>query len=295
MRNNEIKGIFFILTATIIWSIALVAQKAGGQAMGPFSFTGIRCTLGAFSMIPLILFLDRRKTPEQKEKEHNPKVLLQGGLISGLLVFIYISCQQSGIIHTTAGKAGFITALYIIIVPLIGIFLKRKIGTKVWIAVLIATFGFYIMCMAEGLSGINRGDIMMLIAAFFVAFHIYSVDYFVNKIDPVKFSCLQFLTAGIMGLIAAFFTETITVSQIQAALIPILYTGICSCGLGYTCQIIGQKYMDPSRSSLLMSSETIFTMIAGMIFYQEMLSVREYAGCALIFAAIILSQTKRKS
>lgn len=295
VKNNDLKGIFFIMAATIIWSIALIAQKAGTASMGPFSFTGIRCTLGAISMFPLILFLDSRKTAEQKAAEHNPKALLKGSLISGILVMTYIILQQFGIVHTTAGKAGFITALYIVIVPVAGIFMKRKVEGRVWLAVFIALAGFYLMSMTDGLEGINRGDILMLCAAVFVAAHIYSVDFFVNKVDPVKFSCFQFLTAGLVSLIFSFFLETITLEAVKSALIPILYTGICSCGLGYTCQIIGQKYMEPSRSSLLMSTETIFTMIAGMIFFQEMLTVKEYLGCVIIFAAILISQIKRKS
>ena len=295
MKIKDYKGVFFLLSAAMIWGFAMVAQKAGTENLGPFTFTGIRCTLGGLSMIPLILFLDRQKTTEKRQAEHNPAVLLKGALICGVVVFFFTILQQVGIQYTTVGKSGFITALYIILVPLGGLFLKRKVGRKIWLAVLIALAGFYLMCMGDGFSGINKGDVLMLLASLGCAVHIYVIDYYVNKIDPVKFSALQFLFTGLICLILAPLFEDIRWANIAAAAVPILYAGICSCGLGYMFQILGQKYVEPAKASLLLSSETIFTMVAGMIFFQEMLSFREYMGCGLIFAAILLSQIQRKS
>ncbi|SCJ81031.1 putative DMT superfamily transporter inner membrane protein [uncultured Eubacterium sp.] len=295
MKTASMKGVIFLILAAIIWGFALVAQKAGTETLGPLTFTGIRCTLGSLSMFPLIVVLDKKKTLEQKAAEHHPATLLKGGFICGLVVFFFTILQQTGIQFTTVGKSGFITALYIILVPLGGLFLKKKVAKKIWIAVLIALSGFYLMCMSEGLTGINKGDIMMLLASLGCAVHIYVIDYYVNKIDPVKFSSLQFLVTGLISLVLALFLEDIYWNRIFAAAVPILYAGVVSCGLGYTFQILGQKYVEPAKASLLLSSETIFTMLAGMLFFQEMLSMKEYLGCGLIFFAIILSQIERKS
>ncbi len=295
MKKTDLRGILFLVFAAMIWGFALVAQKAGTENLGPLTFTGLRCMLGSLSMIPLIIILDGKKTPEQKEAEHNPAILLKGGMLCGLVVFSFTILQQIGIQYTTVGKSGFITALYIILVPLAGLFLKRKVEKRIWFAVLIALAGFYLMCMSEGLTAINRGDILMLMASVGCAVHIYAIDYFVNKVDPVKFSSLQFLITGIISLVLALFLEDIRWQNIFATDVPILYAGIISCGLGYTFQILGQKYVEPAKASLLLSSETIFTMLAGMLFFQEMLSIKEYIGCGFIFFAIILSQIQRKS
>lgn len=295
MKSNGLKGVLFLILAAIIWGLALVAQKLGTENLGPFSFTGIRCTLGSLSMIPLIIILDKRKTEEQKAAEHNPSILWKGSFLCGLAALSFTVFQQIGIQYTTVGKSGFITALYIILVPLGGLVLKRNVEKKVWLSVFIALGGFYLMCMSEGLGGVNKGDILMLLGSFGCTVHIYIIDHYVNKIDPVKFSCLQFLVTGIICLILALFLEEIHMDNVLAAVIPILYTGVCSCGLGYTFQILGQKYVEPAKASLILSSETIFTMLAGMLIFGEVLSLKEYTGCGLIFFAIILSQIQRKS
>lgn len=295
IKNKEMKGVIFLIIAAIIWGVALVAQKAGMDNLGPFTFTAIRCLLGGISMLPLIWFLDRRKTSEEKLEENNPQALLHGGFLCGVALGVIAISQQIGVQYTTVGKSGFITALYIVLVPLAGLFMKRKVEPKIWIAVVVAMIGFYLMCMTNGFSNINKGDMIMLIASVACVFHMYIIDHFVSKVDPVKLSCVQILFTGLICSVFALILEKATVSDIYAAIIPILYTGLCSCGIGYTTQIIGQKYVEPSKASLLLSSETIFTMIAGMIFFGEILSGREYLGCALIFTAIIISQIKRKS
>lgn len=290
MKHQELKGTVFLLLAAIIWGYALVAQKAGADNLGPLTFSAIRCTLGSLSLVPLFIFLDKKKTPEQKAAEDNGKTLLQGGLICGVIVLTCTLLQQIGIAHTSVGKSSFITALYIVFVPVAGIFLRRKVELRVWIAVVIAVIGFYLMCMTEGFSAINKGDLMMLMSAFCYAAHIYAVDYFADKIDSVKFSSMQYLFTGIVCSVLAFFLEDASLADVKAATIPLLYAGICSCGMGCTFQVIGQKYVSPAKTSLLLSSETIFAMTAGMIFFGEFFTVKEYVGCALIFSAIILSQ-----
>ncbi|MBR5315196.1 MAG: DMT family transporter, partial [Firmicutes bacterium] len=264
------------------------------EDLGPWAFSGIRSIMGCLSMIPIIMFFDRRKSPEQKAAEHNPKLLLTGALICGIIVTTYMIPAQIGIALTTVGKSGFITSLYIIIVPVLGLFINRPVGKKIWACVFMAIAGFYLMSMAEGLSAINRGDMLILIGAFCCAFHIYAVDAIVNKIDPIKFTCLQFFFASIFCCAGAILFEKPTMDQVLAAIVPLLYTGICSCGLGYMFQTLGQKYVEPAKASLLFSSETVFTMAFGFLFFHEIMSGKEYFGCALIFAAIIISQIEPK-
>ena len=294
MRQNELKGAAFLLIASMIWSFAVVMMKTGAEDLGPWAFSGIRSILGFISMLPLILFFDSRKTPDLKAAEHNPALLIKGTFFAGLIVTSYMIPAQIGLVYTTVGKSGFITALYIIIVPILGIFLKRKVSVKVWICVIMSIIGFYLMCMTEGMSAINKGDLLILIGSFCCAVHIYLVDGLVQKIDPLKFTCMQFFFAGIICMIGAFIFERPTMAQITAAIVPLLYTGICSCGLGYMFQTLGQKYVEPAKASLLLSSETIFTMIWGMIVFHEIMRGVEYLGCALIFFAILFSQIDPK-
>ena len=293
--KNTLKGAVFLLVAAFIWGFAMVALKAGTENLQPFSFTGYRCLLGGISLIPLWLFVDKRKSPAQREVERNPKTLVIGSIVCGLNLMTFTIAQQLGLPFTTIGKAGFITALYIILVPLAGVFLGRKIEKTVWIAVVVAMTGFYFMCLYGGSAAFNRGDMMMLFAAVFYTVYFYMVDHFVQQLDPVKFSSCQFIVTGIVCSEISLLFEDTSLADVQAAIVPLLYGGICSCGLGYTFQVIGQRYMEPAKASLLLSSETVFTMIAGMIFFQEKLAFREYLGCGLIFCAIILSQMQRKS
>lgn len=294
LHKQERKGIFFLVGAAFIWGIALVAQKAGTEVLGPFSFVAIRTMMGAVTMIPLFLFFDRRKTPEQKSSEHNPKLLFGGAFICAIVVSCFMIFQQMGIAYTTVGKGGFITALYIMIVPILGIFLKRKVSGRIWGCVLIAIFGFYLLCMSEGLTAINKGDILTFLGAFGCSIHMYLLDYVVNKVDPIKFTSLQFFFVSLITATFALFLEQTTMEDIWACAIPLLYAGCCSCGLGYLFQTLGQKYLEPAKASLALSSETIFTMLAGMVFFHEIMTMKEYIGCALIFIAIIASQIEPK-
>lgn len=294
IKSNELKGVVLLIVAAIIWGLALVAQKTAMKDLGPFAFTAIRFLIGGVTLIPLILFLDRDNISSEKCSKKRLSTLFSGSLICALALGVLVIAQQVGVQYTTIGKTGFITALYIVIVPLAGIFLKRKVTTNVWIAVIIAMVGFYLMCMAEGFSQMNKGDIIMVIAALACTVHMYFIDHFVEKVDPVRLSSVQFLFLGLICGVISLFTEKTTWENVCAAAIPIIYTGFCSCGIGYTAQIVGQKYVEPAKASLLLSSETIFTMIAGMIFFGEVLSAREYLGCLLIFVAIIISQIKRK-
>lgn len=288
--KHSAKGNTFLLLTALVWGCGLVAQKAGMFHLGPFGFTAIRCTLGGIAILPLIAFLDRRKTDEQKAQEAGTARTIVGSVVCGLVLTGLILFQQFGLPHTTVGKAGFITALYILITPVMGIFLGKKVGRTLWIGVAIGLAGMYFLCLYGGASGFTFGDLMMLGAAVFAAGHIHVIDHFVQTVDPVKLSAYQFIFTGLICVIPAFVFEEVTWEAVVSCAIPILYAGLFSCGVGYTLQIIGQKFTDPSLASLLLSLETVFSLLAGWVVFHEVLAGHEYVGCILMFAAIIVSQ-----
>lgn len=222
-----------------------------------------------------------------------PKDLLIGGLICGFMMFVSTTLQQVGIAYTTVAKAGFITALYIIIVPILGIFLKRKAGLKIWISVVIALVGLYLLCMKGSLS-LSKGDFLILICSICFAIHIMVVDHFTEKVSGTKLSCIQFLFAGTLSSVLMFLFEEPHWADIGAAWLPICYAGILSCGVAYTFQIIGQRGTDPTIASLILSLESVVSVLAGWILLGETLSPREILGCVLMFGAIILAQINPK-
>jgi drug/metabolite transporter (DMT)-like permease len=291
-----------ILTA-LIWGTAFVAQSVGMDYVEPFTFNGVRCLIGAVALLPCIWLLGRinnqeSETGTSKEEKNvaglqDRKTLWIGGIACGLCLFAASSLQQYGIQYTTAGKAGFITAFYIIFVPVLGIFLKKKIGWKVWCAVVLAVVGLYFLCITESFT-IGQGDIYILGCALAYSLHIMVVDHFSPKVDGVKMSCIQFLVAGLLSIPCMLLWETPVLAAIWAARVPILYAGVMSCGVAYTLQIIAQKDMNPAIASLLMSLESSFSVLAGWMILHEVLSRREALGCVLMFAAIILAQLPEK-
>ena len=288
--KKSAKGNMLLFMAALIWGCALVAQKAGMSHLGPFGFTAIRCLLGGIVLLPLIWSLDKKKSEEEKAKEASRKDTIIASACCGFVLTSLILFQQFGLPYTTVGKAGFITALYILLTPVMGIFLGKKAGKNLWIGVVIGLGGMYMLCLYEGLSALTFGDLMMLCAAVMAATHIHVIDHFVQKIDPVKLSAYQFIFSGIICIIPMFVFENISIEAIIDCAIPILYAGVISCGLGYTFQVIGQKGTDPSLASLILSLETVFSLLAGWIFFHEVLSGAEYIGCGLMFIAIIVSQ-----
>lgn len=288
--KRSTKGNLFLFAAALIWGCALVAQKAGMSYLGPFGFTAVRCTLGGLVLLPLIWRIDRKKTEEEKSREAGLKETLAGSAWCGVVLTLLILFQQFGLPHTTVGKAGFITALYILLTPVMGIFMGKKAGKSLWVGVVIGLCGMYMLCLYEGISGLTFGDLMMLGAALMAAAHIHVIDHFVQRIDPVKLSAYQFIFSGLICVVPMFVFEDITVKAIIDCAVPILYAGLISCGLGYTFQVIGQRETDPSLASLILSLETVFSLLAGWIFFKEVLSIPEYIGCGLMFIAIIISQ-----
>ena len=293
-------AILLILTA-FIWGTAFVAQSVGMDYLGPFTFNGVRSLIGGAALLPCIWFLgvlngkdtagkDADGKPDEKASvPSGRKELVLGGIACGVLLFGASSLQQLGIQYTTAGKAGFITACYIVIVPVLGVFLGKRIGWKVWLAVATALVGLYFLCITEKFT-IGKGDVLIFVCAIVFSLHILVIDYFSPKVDGVKMSCIQFFVCGIVSLPFMFVLETPKVGAMLEGWMPLLYAGVLSCGVAYTLQIIGQKNVHPAIASLILSLESCFSVLAGWIVLGERLSAKESIGCVLMFAAIILAQ-----
>ena len=277
-----------ILTA-LIWGTAFVAQSVGMDYVQPFTFNGIRSLIGALTLVPVIIVMDKISGKEKEESKESKKTLIIGGVLCGLCLFTASSLQQIGIQYTSAGKAGFITAFYIIFVPVLGVFLHKKAGWKVWVAVVLALTGLYFLCITESFE-IGHGDIYVFGCALVFSLHILVIDHFSPKVNGVKLSCIQFLVCGIVSIPCMFLWESPDLGAVWMAKAPILYAGVMSCGVAYTLQIIGQKGMNPTIASLIMSLESTFSVLAGWVILHETLSSREALGCVLMFVAIILAQ-----
>ena len=288
------KNAFMLILTAFIWGTAFVAQSVGMDYLGPFTFNGVRSLIGGVALIPCIWILQKlNDKSDPVTEERNRKDLLIGGISCGVLLFAASSLQQVGIQYTTAGKAGFITAFYIVFVPVLGIFLGKKTGWKVWTAVILALAGLYFLCITEKFT-IGKGDIFLFACALVFSLHILVIDYFSPKVEGVKMSCVQFLVCGIISLPFMFLLEIPKMGAIVDAAWPLLYAGVLSCGVAYTLQIIGQKNVNPAIASLILSLESCFSVLAGWVILGEKLSVRESIGCILMFAAIILAQLPDK-
>ncbi len=286
----KLKNPLLLLLAAIIWGVAFVAQKVGISEVPPFMFNAMRSFIGFIVLIPIIALLGKKAPQPQNGYTANRKTLIIGGVLCGTALSIATAFQQYGLyMGADAGKAGFITAMYIVLVPLFGIFLKKPITLKMALSVLIAVIGLYLLCFKGGFT-ITIGDILVLCCAFVFSVHILVIDHFSPKVECVKMSCIQFLVCGVISLILSFATgETTTVSQLLSAWIPILYLGLLSSGVGYTLQIVAQRDTNPTVASMIMSLESVFAVLAGTI-YGEKLSAKEIIGCIIMFGAIILSQ-----
>lgn len=292
-KNSPRSSALLVLTA-FIWGVAFVAQSEGMNYVGGFTFIGCRYILGGFVLIPVIYAIRKINQKEYDKLGQNgvknlTKTGIIGGICCGLCLFTASSLQQFGIAYTTVGKAGFITALYMVLVPIFGLFLHKKVGIHVWISVAIATAGMYLLCITENFT-IGKGDFLVFLCAIVFSFHIMTIDHFSPIAEGVLISCVQFFTAGILGCIAMFLMEQPTWDGILAAALPIGYAGIMSSGVAYTLQIVAQKDMDPTIASLLMSLESVFSLLAGWVLLGQRLSAKELFGCALVFAAIMLVQ-----
>lgn len=297
MKQQQIplkNSLLLLLTATI-WGVAFVAQSVGMDYVGGFTFNMARSLIGSAVLLPVIWFMGRNSSKKAEEAQGfgSRKDLLWGGLACGILMCLASNFQQFGIKYTTVGKAGFITACYIVLVPILGLFLKKKCSPFIWLAVAMSVAGLYLLCITDGFS-IGKGDILVLICAVLFSFHILVIDYYSPKVDGVKLSCIQFLVCGILSGIPALIFEKPEMCAVLTAWQPILYAGVMSCGVAYTLQIIGQKNMNPTVASLILSLESCISVLAGWVILGQQLSAREIAGCVIMFAAIILAQLPQK-
>ncbi|MBQ3841875.1 MAG: DMT family transporter [Ruminiclostridium sp.] len=297
--TKKLRGNIMLLATALIWGLAFVAQSDGMNYVGPFTYNATRTLLGGFVLIPVIALLkalDKHgKSDEAPQKKAPLRTTIIGGICCGIVFFIAGSLQQIGITMTTVGKAGFITALYIVIVPLIGVILYRKTSLKIWLCAAVAVAGFYLLCINEGFS-VSSGDLLVLLCAVFFAVHITVIDRFNAKnTDGTLMSCIQFFTAGIMMLVCMFIFEKPDIDAIMAAWLPILYGGVMSCGVAYTLQILGQRHTEPTVATLIMSLESVFAALFGWLLLHETLSLKELAGCALVFVAVIFAQIDIKA
>lgn len=298
MRGQARSNLLLLMTA-IIWGSAFIAQSKGADVIGPFTFNTVRYALAVVALLPVIYIFSRKRNSENTvdqdiPKANGTKTLIIGGIATGIALFTASSLQQYAMAFTTAAKAGFITTLYVILVPIVGIFLKKKIRPIIWFCAMLAVIGLYLLSIKPGTFSISRGDFFVLLCALAFTGHILIIDYFSPKTDGVKLSCIQFAVVSIASFVAMMMTETFVLSEVLDAIIPLLYTGVLSSSVGYTCQIIAQKKADPVISSLILSLESVFAAIFGALILHESMSGREITGCAIMFVAIIIAQLPEK-
>lgn len=297
MKTQQIRNSFILLLTAFIWGVAFVAQSVGMDYVEPFTFNCVRSILGGLFLIPCIFVLNKinpqreadYKALSEAEQRENQKKLLKGGIWCGVAICVASNLQQFGISYTTVGKAGFITAMYIVIVPILGLLFRKKCPVTVWLGVVLAVCGLYFLCMSEGFS-VQLGDFLVFLCALAFSVHIMVIDHFTQLVDGVKMSCIQFLVCGVLSGVCMFLFEQPSLHNILAAWRPILYAGIMSCGVAYTLQIVGQKGMNPTVASLILSLESVISVLAGLVLLGQMLSGREVIGCVLMFGAIVLAQ-----
>lgn len=293
-NRTSLRGSLMLVLTALVWGVAFVAQSEGMNYVGAFTFNGCRFLIGGLVLIPCIWALDRLEigkpaATSSRELARRRRTGIVGGICCGFFLCVSSALQQLGITRTTVGKAGFITALYIIIVPLLGLFLGRRIAWRVWVSVAVAAVGMYLLCITGGFS-IGRGDFLVFLCAIGFSFHILVIDYFSPRADGLVISCVQFLTAGVISAILMFALEQPSWGAVCAAASPILYAGLVSCGVGYTLQVVAQKEVAPTIATLIMSLESVFSLLAGWVILGQRLSGRELVGCALVFVAILLAQ-----
>ena len=288
--KKQIQGSIFLLLATVIWGSAFVAQSMGMDHIGPFTFQAVRCGLAVIGLLPAIWFADRGKNDGMTFiSRWKDKKLWKAGLLCGIPLFLAINLQQVGIIYTDAGKSAFLTAMYIIIVPLLGLFFRRKPSKMIPVSVALAVAGLYLLSCA-GVSRINKGDICRIGGAFMFAVQIIFVDRFAGEVDALRLNCIQALVSSAASAVLMVFTEAPTWAAVSACWLPLCYAGFLSMGAAYSLQIIGQKTLEPTAASLIMSLESVFAAVFGWLILHETMTISETVGCVLVFAAVILSQ-----
>jgi drug/metabolite transporter (DMT)-like permease len=277
-----------LLTTAMIWGFAFVAQRQGMEHVSPFTFNGMRFAIGTISLLPVILFTRRRQAVRQQASLISGP-MVAGALCLGIVLFLGSSLQQIGIVSTTAGKAGFITGLYVVIVPLLGLLWKQKTLASTWAGALLAVIGMYFLSVTENFT-ISRGDLLVLISALFWAIHVQLISWLSQKFNALHLSLYQFFFCSLFSWLAAVQWETITIAGIQGAMLPILYTGIFSVGIAYTLQVVAQQKAHPAHAAIILSLESVFAVLGGYYFLGEIISLRGLFGCSLMLAGMVLSQ-----
>lgn len=288
-----LRGNLLLLLTAAIWGFAFVAQKEGGAEMGALTFNGVRSFLGGGLLLLLLPVLDRLGLSWKPANRQEKKTLWQGGVLCGLALFAATNLQQLGLLTTTTGKGGFITALYIVLVPVFGLCVGRRTTLFNWLGVVLAVAGLYLLCM-QGESGIGSGDLLVMACAPVLAVQILLVDKFAPHTDCIRLSCIQFFTVGVLNLPLMFVFEAPSLSAMADCWVSVLYAGLLSSGVAYTLQIVAQKHTHPTTASVLMSFESVFAVLAGVLLLGDWLTAWETAGCVVMFAAVLLAQLPTK-
>ena len=298
-RSGEIGHTALLVLTAMIWGAAFVSQSVGADYVGTLTFQAIRNWLGGAVLIPFIIISDKilmKKTGKNNKPvtKRDKRILLYSGVLCGFLLFLASSLQQAGIAYTTTAKAGFITTLYVIIVPILSWIRGKRPDVKLWVCVILSISGLYLLCISGGLNNLNRGDVLIFISAFAYALQIMAVSRFTPLVDGVRLSLMQILTTGTISTVLMIAIEKPSLQSILAAAVPILYAGIMSSGIAYTLQIIGQKGLNPTVASLAMCLESVFSAIGGWVLLGQTLTGREITGCVLMFLSIVISQVPLK-
>lgn len=299
MKKTQVRNSFLLLLTAIIWGSAFVAQSVGMEHVEPFTFTFIRSIIGGIVLIPVIALLRKTRSAGMRRDAQGKDVAgiksitkyeWLGGICCGIALCAASNFQQIGMLYTTVGKAGFITALYVVIVPILGLFLKKRVPILIWFCVILSVVGLYLLCMPKGVFTLAQGDVLVLICALLFSFHILIIDYFSPKGDGVVISCIQFFVCGILSGIIMLFVENPIIANIMDAKWSILYAGALSSGVAYTLQVVAQKGVNPTVASLILCLESVVAVLAGWIILGDKLTSRELAGCIFMFVAIVLAQ-----
>jgi len=297
MNSITLKNDFYLLLTAIIWGFAFTAQRAGMEFIGPFTFNGIRFLIGSVSILPLIYLENKSKLKKEADKNksyssnNQLKTLLLYGATGGILLYMGASLQQIGIVYTSAGKAGFITGMYVIIVPIIGIFFRHKAGWRRWAGAILSITGLYFLSV-KGSVKINIGDIFVLLSAFFWASHVIAISHFSPRVNALKLAFIQYVFCGVLSLISAFIFEDVQKNTIILAWLPILYGSLFSVGIAYTLQVYAQKKAHPAHVAIILSLEGVFAVIGGWLILGESLGAKGIIGCALMLGGMFISQSK---
>jgi drug/metabolite transporter (DMT)-like permease len=290
LQPQALKSDVILLFTALIWGFAFVAQRMGMAHVGPFTYNAIRFALGGLSLLPLLalsgkyqaMYRDILPRPERR-------TIIVGGGLAGLALFLGSSLQQLGIVYTTAGKAGFITGLYVVLVPIFSLFWRQNPNLGTWVGAVLAVIGLYLLSITEDLT-ISPGDVLVIVSAFFWAGHVHMIGYFSAKVGSIRLACIQFMVCAMLSLVVALFMETLSFQAIRLAAIPILYGGFMSVGVAFTLQVVAQRDAQPAHAAIIMSLETVFAALGGWIMLNETLPLRGIIGCGIMLAGMLASQ-----